>query len=59
MSKLPEELARRTPPGQVLTTKWPVLTYGLTPRFDPREWTFHCFGLVPPNRFENYLLCPP
>jgi DMSO/TMAO reductase YedYZ molybdopterin-dependent catalytic subunit len=46
MSETPEELARRTPPGQVLTTKWPVLTYGLTPRFDPKRWSFRCFGLV-------------
>ena len=27
--------AARVPPGQRLTTKWPVLTYGRTPRFDP------------------------
>jgi DMSO/TMAO reductase YedYZ molybdopterin-dependent catalytic subunit len=40
------ELERRTPPGQVLTTRWPVLTYGLAPRFDPRRWSFRCFGLV-------------
>src|SRR5438552_9256256 len=39
-------LAARVPPGQVLTTKWPVLTYGRTPRFDPRTWSFRCFGLV-------------
>jgi len=39
-------LAARVPPGQVLTAKWPVLTYGRTPRFDPRTWTFRCFGLV-------------
>ncbi len=39
-------LAARTPPGQQLTTKWPVLTYGMTPRFDPARWTFRCFGLV-------------
>ncbi len=38
--------AARVPPGQVLTTKWPVLTYGLTPRFNPKTWTFRCFGLV-------------
>jgi DMSO/TMAO reductase YedYZ molybdopterin-dependent catalytic subunit len=41
-----QELARRTPPGQVLTRKWPVLTYGLTPRFDAATWSFRCFGLV-------------
>jgi len=39
-------LANRVPPGQTLTAKWPVLTYGLTPRFDPARWTFRCMGLV-------------
>jgi DMSO/TMAO reductase YedYZ molybdopterin-dependent catalytic subunit len=39
-------LAHRVPPGQTLTTKWPVLTYGMTPRFNPKTWTFRCFGLV-------------
>ncbi len=46
MNERSGERARRTPPGQVLTTRWPVLTYGLTPRFDPRRWSFRCFGLV-------------
>lgn len=46
MSDPAEQLVRRTPPGQVLTKKWPVLTYGRTPRFDPRTWSFRCFGLV-------------
>jgi DMSO/TMAO reductase YedYZ molybdopterin-dependent catalytic subunit len=36
----------RLPPGQTLTSKWPVLTYGLTPRFDAARWSFRCFGLV-------------
>jgi len=44
--KPPPELAHRVPPGQVLTEKWPVLTYGQTPRFDPKRWSFRCFGLV-------------
>ena len=39
-------LVHRVPPGQTLTEKWPVLTYGRTPRFDPRTWTFRCFGRV-------------
>jgi DMSO/TMAO reductase YedYZ molybdopterin-dependent catalytic subunit len=39
-------VASRVPPGQTLTAKWPVLTYGSTPRFDPKRWTFKCFGLV-------------
>ncbi len=46
MKETSEERVRRTPPGQVLTEKWPVLTYGLTPRFDPKRWSFRCFGLV-------------
>jgi DMSO/TMAO reductase YedYZ molybdopterin-dependent catalytic subunit len=36
----------RLPPGQVLTQKWPVLTYGETPRADLATWTFRCYGLV-------------
>jgi DMSO/TMAO reductase YedYZ molybdopterin-dependent catalytic subunit len=36
----------RLPGGQVLTRKWPVLTYGETPRLDASTWTFRCFGLV-------------
>ena len=45
--KQPDPVAgSRMPPGQTLTTKWPVLTYGLTPRFDPKTWSFRCFGLV-------------
>lgn len=36
----------RLPPGQVLTAKWPVLTYGETPRTERQDWTFRCFGLV-------------
>jgi len=40
------EGSARLPPGQVLTQKWPVLTYGETPRADLKTWTFRCFGLV-------------
>lgn len=36
----------RLPPGQVLTQKWPVLTYGETPQVDLASWTFRCYGLV-------------
>jgi DMSO/TMAO reductase YedYZ molybdopterin-dependent catalytic subunit len=36
----------RLPPGQVLTQKWPVLTYGEVPRADLQTWAFRCFGLV-------------
>jgi len=53
--------ARRTPPGQVLTTKWPVLTYGMAPRFDPKTWSFRCFGLVEQEiswSWEEFLALP-
>jgi len=43
MEVMPEP---RLPPGQVLTAKWPVLTYGETPRVDLATWTFRCYGLV-------------
>ncbi len=46
MKQVDPALAHRVPPGQTLTAKWPVLTYGRTPRFDPGRWTFRCFGLV-------------
>jgi DMSO/TMAO reductase YedYZ molybdopterin-dependent catalytic subunit len=46
MKPVDPALASRVPPGQTLTEKWPVLTYGRTPRFDPTRWTFRCFGLV-------------
>jgi DMSO/TMAO reductase YedYZ molybdopterin-dependent catalytic subunit len=41
-----EHTRERIPRGQVLTKKWPVLTYGETPEFNPATWTFRCFGLV-------------
>ena len=36
----------RLPPGQVLTAKWPVLTYGRTPRYDMSRWQLRLFGAV-------------
>jgi len=38
--------AGRTPPGQSLTSKWPVLHYGSVPRFNAAAWDFRLFGLV-------------
>lgn len=38
----------RTPPGQKLTAKWPVLHYGKVPTVDPHhpDWLFRIFGQV-------------
>jgi|SRR5271156_1724622 len=42
----PGDLSQRVPPGQYLTTKFPVLTYGPVPGFNPRTWDFRIFGEV-------------
>ena len=44
-----EEEARksgRLPPGQSLTNRFPVLTYGPVPKFNPATWDFRIFGGV-------------
>ncbi len=53
---MPDEPKRlnqpRVPPGQTVTQKWPVLTYGSTPHFDEIAWDFRTFGTVEkPLRF--------
>ena len=44
----------RVPPGQYLVEKWPVLSYGPTPRFNPATWDFRLFGLVEQPVRINY-----
>ena len=36
----------RVPPGQFLTEKFPVLTYGPEPKIDIYTWQIRVFGLV-------------
>src|SRR6202171_2933653 len=36
----------RLPPGQVLTLKWPVLSYGSPPRYDMAKWRLRLYGEV-------------
>jgi DMSO/TMAO reductase YedYZ molybdopterin-dependent catalytic subunit len=51
----------RLPPGQVLTQKWPVLTYGEAPLVDIARWTFRCSGLVENEvsfTWEEFLALP-
>src|SRR3989442_14713347 len=36
----------RLPPGQVLTQKWPVLSYGSPPRYDMMRWRLRLYGEV-------------
>ena len=44
--KLPEEVAKRVPPGQRLVKTWPVLHYGPIPNFEPATWDLEISGLV-------------
>lgn len=51
----------RLPPGQTLTDKFPVLSYGPTPRFDRAKWDFRVVGLVEPQlrfNFEEFHALP-
>ncbi|GIV75512.1 sulfite oxidase-like oxidoreductase [Caldilinea sp.] len=42
-----EPVDERVPPGQFLTDRFPVLTYGPTPRYENlTNWTLRVFGLV-------------
>lgn len=48
-SGVPADLGpARLPPGQTLTApgRWPVLTFGPNPRFDPATWDLKVFGSV-------------
>ena len=38
--------ADRLPPGQSLTTRFPVLHYGSVPTFDAKKWDFRIYGEV-------------
>ena len=40
------ESGSRVPPGQFLTDKFPVLTYGSEPNVDIESWKLRIFGLV-------------
>ena len=42
------------PPGQYVTEKFPVLTYGPTPEIDLSEWRFQVFGLVAQEVILNW-----
>ena len=41
-----EQTDRDVPPGQFVTPKFPVLTFGPTPKIDLEAWAFRVFGLV-------------
>lgn len=44
--KLREGVASHVPPGQFVTEKFPVLSYGPIPQIDSLDWRLRVFGLV-------------
>ncbi|MBF8267804.1 MAG: sulfite oxidase-like oxidoreductase [Dehalococcoidia bacterium] len=44
--KKSESAEESVPPGQFVTEKFPVFTYGDTPAIDLKTWRFRIFGLV-------------
>lgn len=53
--------SRRLPPGQSLTEKFPVLTYGPNPDFSPATWDLRVFGEVQKEMrwsWEEFLKLP-
>lgn len=59
--RYPPEIEARIPPGQTLTEKWPILTYGRVPRCDPQTWDFRVFGLVDEEArwtFDEFMALP-
>ncbi len=50
MDDSPRTGSERVPPGQYVTDKWPVLTYGPTPHVAPEQWRLRLFGLVEEER---------
>ena len=55
------EAQGRTPPGQTLTSKFPVLTYGPVQRIDQSDWKLGVSGLIAEPKswsFEDLLAMP-
>ena len=56
-----EKYGDRVPPGQKVVPSWPVLTYGVTPRINLKEWQFHVSGLVAEEKtftWEEFMALP-
>lgn len=47
-------LAKRLPPGQVLTERFPVLHEGEVPVYDMKEWTLRIYGKIDQDITLNY-----
>ena len=59
--RYPPEIEEQIPPGQTLTEKWPILTYGRVPRFNPQSWDLRVTGLVEEEQrwtYEEFMALP-
>lgn len=58
---LAPDMAARIPPGQVLTSRWPVLHQGEIPALDRETWDFRVWGLIEEPRawsWQEFLALP-
>ena len=61
IKRAPAQEETSAPPGQFVTEKFPVLTYGPTPKIDLKEWRLHIVGLVEKEiefTWEEFLRLP-
>lgn len=59
---LPGDIQERTPPGQFVTEKFPVLTVGPTPEIDLTSWRLQVYGLVEREldlNWQEFIGLPP
>lgn len=52
--EVPQELAHRIPPGQVVTDRFPILHEGEVPKYDMAEWSLRVFGQVAEEKTFSY-----
>ena len=52
--EIKQERGVKAPPGQYVTEKFPVLSFGPTPAIDMSEWRFKVFGLVDGEVFFDW-----
>ncbi len=54
IKKVKEQAGVTAPPGQYVTDKWPVMSFGGAPHIDLETWRFDIFGLVDEERSLNW-----
>jgi DMSO/TMAO reductase YedYZ molybdopterin-dependent catalytic subunit len=52
--EVPQEIADRVPPGQVVTERFPILHEGEVPKYDMSTWSLRVFGEVTEEKTFSY-----